>query len=163
MTFLEKDLEDIIWEADNEVLIQKGLDIKGKKYRQLRIGNYGISDLITVRKKYLHGLFPYLEITVFELKKEKVGISAFLQSLKYCKGIQTYLTEKRPNIEFSLKIVLASKEVDTDGNFIFLTDLIQNENTLGNISDINFYSFKYEIDGIKFKKEYGYDLVNKGF
>ena len=163
MNFLEKDLEQIIWESDNEKLQTKGLEICGKKYRQLRIGNYGIADLVTVKRRMFHSCLPYIEITVYELKKEKVGIGAFLQSLKYCKGIQTYLEEKRPNIDFCLKIVLVSKEVDKSGNFIFLTDLVKKDYTYGGIQGIDFYSFSYEIDGIIFKKEYGYNLIHKGF
>ena len=76
MKFLEKDLENIIWESDNEKLREKGLEIYGKKFRQIRIGNYGVADLITVdrRKDCFDGNF--LDITVYELKKEKAGISA---------------------------------------------------------------------------------------
>ena len=52
-------------------------------------------DLITVDKQYcsLNGTrwIPYLNITVFELKKDKVGISAFFQAIRYCKGIKSYL------------------------------------------------------------------------
>lgn len=169
MEFLEKDLEEIIWESDNDLLIEKGLYIQGKKYRQLRIGNYGISDIITVQRTYDWCVsnrkpIPYLEITVFELKKDKVGIGAFLQSLKYCKGIQTYLKQKKPKIEFKLNIVLASKNVDLSGEFIYLTDLFEPYNEhFGFLSSIDFYSFKYDINGIVFKNEKGYNLINKGF
>ena len=49
MSFLEKDLEDIIFETDNDLLFEHGLFIDGQKKRQVRIGNYGIADLITCR------------------------------------------------------------------------------------------------------------------
>lgn len=163
MHFLEKDLELIIWEADNDLLKDKGLNIEGKKIRQLRIGNYGIADIVTFKRKYMHGCFPFLEITIYELKKEKVGIGAFLQAIKYCKGIKTYLKEKKPNLDFNLKIVLASKEVDLDGSFIFLTDLIYNEYEFGYLTSVDFYSFKYDINGIVFKNEKEYNLIHKGF
>ena len=45
MTFLEKDLEQIIFETPKEKLQEKGLVIKGKLLRQIKIGNYGIADL----------------------------------------------------------------------------------------------------------------------
>jgi len=169
MEFLEKDLEQIIWESDNELLQEKDLFIDGKKFRQLRIGNYGIADIVTIDKCYDYCHYqekniPYLNITVFELKKEKVGISAFLQSLKYCKGIKTYLEDKKPRLKFKLNISLISKTVDTTGDFIFLTDLVNyDESDYGVIKAIDFYSFKYDINGIFFKREYGYNLVNKGF
>ena len=40
MDFLEKDLEDIIYNASNEQLDKRGLRVRGKRFRQLRIGNY---------------------------------------------------------------------------------------------------------------------------
>jgi len=168
MEFLEKDLEQIIWESDNDLLQEKGLFINGLKRRQLRIGNYGIADLVTFDKMYEYDFnsdkfSPYLDITIYELKKEKVGIGAFLQSLKYCKGLKTYFEEKRKNIKFRLHIVLASKEVDISGNFIFLTDLVNSDQDYGNLNSINFYSFKYTINGIEFSRERDYNLINKGF
>jgi hypothetical protein len=163
MKFLEKDLEQIIWETDNEKLQQKGLLISGKKLRQLRIGNYGIADLVTY-EKIPHDFLSnsYFEITVYELKKEKAGISAFLQALRYCKGIYTYLEIYKPNIAFKLNIVLCAKEIDTTSDYIFLTDLLNSEdfNTLNTITN---YSFNYGIDGIEFKEEKGYNLSSKGF
>jgi hypothetical protein len=162
MRFLEKDLEDIIWESDNELLKQKGLEIEGKKYRQLKIGNFGVSDLITVKRKN-DLCYNYLDISIYELKKEKVGISAFLQAIRYCKGIKTYLDENKPNINYRINIVLISKEVDLLGSFIFLPDLFYNEYADNTISSINFYSFKYDINGILFKKEEDYNLIDKGF
>ena len=165
MEFLEKDLESIIWESDNEKLQEKGLDIYGKKFRQLRIGNYGIADLVTIEKNYfeIEKTYPFLNITVFELKKEKAGISAFFQAVRYCKGIQTYL-ESRKIFQFKLNIVLCSKKIDTESDYIFLCDLI-NSSTFGQgkIHSLTNYSFKFTIDGIEFKDEYGYNLTNKGF
>lgn len=163
MKFLEKDLEDIIWEADNEKLCERGLLIGGKKLRQLRIGNYGIADLITIEKynDYIDNE-PFLHITVFELKKEKAGISAFLQAIRYCKGISTYLEKNKPYLNYKLNIVICAKEIDTNSDYIFITDLIESE-SYGMLSSVSNYSFDYNIDGITFKKESGYDLTNKGF
>lgn len=78
MQFLEKDLENIIWETNNKKLQEKGLLIEGKKFRQLRIGNYGICDILTVQRENYYLGFSYLNITIYELKKEKAGILAFL-------------------------------------------------------------------------------------
>lgn len=161
MNFLEKDLEDIIWESDNEKLQERGFFIYGKKLRQLRIGNYGIADLITYEKvRFLDEV--YFDITVYELKKEKAGISAFLQALRYCKGISTYLDEKKPNILYRLNIILCAKQIDTESDYIFLTDLIKNESH-GYLNSVLNFSFTYNIDGILFKREEDYNLSNKGF
>ena len=165
MEFLEKDLETIIWESDNEKLQEKGLDISGKKYRQLRIGNYGIADLVTIEKCYypFSSSEPYLNITVYELKKEKAGISAFLQAIKYCKGIKSYLEIKKPNILFKLNVVLCSKKIDTESDYIYLCDLISSSDDSNLLNSLTNYSFKFSIDGIEFKEEREYNLINKGF
>jgi len=170
MNFLEKDLENIIWESDNKKLQEKKLPIYGIKFRQLRIGNYGISDLITIRRDYYYDSItkkfkPYIDITVYELKKEKVGISAFLQAIRYCKGIKTYVEDKYPDIYFKLNIVLCAKYVDLDSDFIYITDLLNTESTIPNclINSIRFFSFDYNIDGITFEKHSGYSLINTGF
>jgi hypothetical protein len=171
MEFLEKELENIIWETDNEKLFNKGLFIDGKKYRQLRLGNYGIADIITVRKdfdiKYCYKdekykSFPYLNITVFELKKDKIGIGAFLQSIKYCKAIKNYFEKNRKQINFKLNITLIGKEIDKISDFIFITDLIFSDE-IGCINSINYYTIIYNVDGLIFKKEGDYKLINENF
>ena len=162
MKFLKKDLEEIIWESNNEKLQEKGLWIEGIKKRQLRIGNYGIADLVTINRISEQSVLPYLDITVFELKKKKAGISAFLQAVRYCKGIKTYLEKRKPNILFRLNIVLCSKVIDTSSDYIFLTDLICSDE-FKQINTLSNYSFIYGLDGIKFINEQDYDLTIKGF
>lgn len=169
MNFLEKELEQIIWESDNEKLWDKGFPIYGKKFRQLRIGNYGVLDLLTVsRNQYIEHhtrYITFLDITVYELKKEKVGISAFLQAIKYCKGIKTYLETRKPNLEFKLHIVLCGKSVDLNSDFIYLPELLSHDIDIpnGNINSVEVYSFGFNIDGIIFKPHSGYSLTNSGF
>ena len=53
MDFLEKDLEDIIWNAQStregrEKLKSRGLNIQGKVFRQPNLGEYGIPDLVSI-------------------------------------------------------------------------------------------------------------------
>lgn len=163
MKFLEKDLEDIIWKSSNEKLEEKGLSVLGVKKRQLRIGNYGIADIVTFERISGDGYErPYLDITVYELKKEKAGISAFLQAARYCKGISSYLEIHKPKMFFRLNIVLCAKEIDTSSDYIFLTDLIMSD-FFGHINLVSNYSFEYGIDGIIFKQEKNYNLTAKGF
>jgi len=165
MKFLEKDLEVIIWESDNEKLRQRNLPIEGKKFRQLKIGNYGVADLVTFTKRYAvsNSTMPYLEITVYELKKEKIGISAFLQSLKYCKGITAYLEKNKPEMLFTINIVLCAKEIDLSGDFIYITDLFKCMESFNTVNEVLFYTFNYDFDGINFQNHQGYDLIHKGF
>jgi hypothetical protein len=170
MNFLEKDLEQIIWESDNEKLRDRNLNINGKKIRQLRIGNYGILDLLTVEKsfywcEYSLCMIPFLKITVYELKKEKVGISAFLQASRYCKGISKYLEKRKPFLEFRLNICLVAKEVDTTSDFIFFNDIFDHSELKNNrfLSSFSLYSFKFDIDGILFQAHKNYSLIDEGF
>jgi len=166
MNFLEKDLEQIIYDAEKELLADKGLIIEGQLKRQFKIGNYGIADLIEFKKPYYCLYFKKCvkgEITIYELKKEKIGISAFLQSLKYAKGIQTYLQKHKRNIDFTINIILCGKNVDTSGEFIFIPSLISSFETFGYINNINFYTYDYLIDGINFVDHTEYNLKNKGF
>lgn len=169
MDFLEKDLESIIWESDNEKLLDRGLSgVYGNKlFRQIKIGNYGIADLISVgRSNIFEHENSHLIITVFELKKDKIGISAFLQAIRYCKGIKQYL-EKRGIFNFKLNITLIGKETDNQGDFIYLTDLFENSNSnmlcFGFIDSIKFYNYKYGIDGLFFEEQSGYKLIDEGF
>jgi len=165
MTFLEKDLEDIIWETDNEKLRERGIYISGKKYRQFKIGNYGIADIVTFDRSYLpfSKTNPYLVITVYELKKDKIGISAFLQAIKYIKGLQRYFQNHKPSIEVVFNMVLCGKELDKSGSFLFISDMIGSEFETGYLNSIQFYTYKYNLDGLTFEQHYDYSLTEEGF
>lgn len=167
MKFLEKDLEDIIWESDRIKLSERGLTVKGKLKRQLKIGGYGIADLVSFEKQTGYYGNRYLKITVYELKKDKIGISAFLQAINYVRGIKSYIKMRNKNIEVSFSIILVGKEVDESGSFCFISNLItENKETTrydGFLDNVEFYTYKYSIDGLQFIPENNYDLSNKGF
>lgn len=156
MKFLEKNLEDIVFETKNELLRQRGLPIYGKKLRQVKIGNYGVADLITlsrVPEDYK------LIITVYELKKDVIGASAFFQAIRYCRGIQDYYEYfKYEDYSIELNIVLIGSDIDKSSDFIYLPDVI-------NSSDfyVHFLTYNYKFDGIYFDEHSGYVLKNKGF
>lgn len=177
MTFLEKDLEEIIYEtykSDPIGLKKRGLYLNGIIKRQLRIGNYGIADLVTFERdidyEYSPDRFidkddvetmifecyttPKLIVTVYELKKDKIGISAYLQALKYIKGIKRYLDEREFNYDVGYNIVLIGKELDTSGSFCFIPDFSSN---------VEFYTYNYDLDGLKFKNKKGYILTDENF
>lgn len=153
MDFLEKDLEQIIYEADTIELNKRGLSIKGKLFRQKKIGNYGIADLISVKRSGRD-----LEITVFELKKEKIGIYAFLQAIEYAKGIENYLNTR--GINCYMKITLIGKNIDRESTFIYLESLLFNKE-----GDwfLELYTYHYGLDGLTFKAQSGYSLSKEGF
>ena len=162
MEFSEKDLEEIIFNADKEELAERGLYLQGGKlFRQKRIGNYGIADLIHCKFDHEGPWGGYLSISIIELKKDKIGISAFLQALGYAKGIQNWMVKYRPNIKHRLSIDLVGKELDLSGNFCYLTDLFNFE--LTEYCSINFFTYSYELDGLYFNQEYDFKLNNEGF
>ena len=151
MDFIEKDLEQIIYESDRSDLFERGLALNGKLYRQLRIGNYGTADLISVYKEY----DTYL-ITVYELKKNYIGESTFFQALKYAKGIIRYLKKRNAKIKYKIEIVLIGKGIDLKGNLCYITDILDS---------IHLYTYSYKANGILFEY-HPYDeyyLKNEGF
>lgn len=169
--FIEYDLEEIIYGADRNELIKRGLDISENAilFRQKKIGNYGISDLISVEKQCTPiECKPYLNINIIELKKDKIGISAFLQAAGYAKGIHSYLIEKRMFYNYKLGITLIGSSIDTSGSFCFLPDMIKSldvfsPHTNGEIDHLTIQTYSYKIDGIYFKTETGYSLTDEGF
>ena len=164
MKFLEKDLEQIIWEADKEQLEERGLCLPGKLLRQFKIGKYGIADLINVEKQYDGPNNPYLKIQIIELKQDKVGVSAFLQAMRYARGVQRYL-EKRNFTNYRLSIILIGSDIDTGGSVCFLPDLIgcYTEYEASYITSLKYYTYKYKFDGLYFNEESGYKLNDEGF
>jgi len=174
MTFLEKDLEQIIFESGRDSLEKKGLSITGKLLRQLKIGNYGIADLVEFTRPCYDGpkreFFVPGQITIYELKKDSIGIGAFLQSLNYVKGIQRYLEKKGREEKYVINLVLIGREIDTTGSFCFIPNLLSIRNQYydfkSNITeegDISFYTYKYTIDGLMFNYEREYVKTNEGF
>lgn len=161
MKFLEKDLEQIIWESDNQKLQERGLEINGKKFRQLRIGNYGIADLVTFTKpnylpqcEYHEGYFEDGIITIYELKKDNISVSSFLQLLGYAKGIKTYLEKKKLSHRYNIEMILIGKEIDLNSTFCYLPNFLPN---------LTIYSYHYDLNGISFKDEGYYNLTETGF
>jgi len=169
MEFLEKDLEEIIFNASDKDLNKKGLSSFSswrsvtKRKRQLKIGNYGIADMVTFERVKLYPdkrrKKPYrskLIITVYELKKDAISVSAFFQALRYVKGIKRYLS-CRNNFGFDIeyKIVLIGRQdLSTETDVIYLNDIFDN---------VELYGYNYSIDGLKFKSLSAYCLIKEGF
>ena len=163
MTFLEKDLEQIIFETPKEKLQEKGLVIKGKLLRQIKIGNYGIADLISFERntsidKDIEYFWQSIRITVYELKQQKINLNAMAQAARYISGIQKYFETKNKlsNISFDIdyNIVLIGKDIEMNGDFVYLSDFINN---------VRLTTYSYDVDGIRFENNSGYFLRDTGF
>lgn len=172
--FLEKDLEDIIFESDKDELFKRGLFIYGKLYRQVRIGNYGVADLISVKRiptdirNGKRGEFAsHLDITIYELKKDKIDVHTFIQAVRYAKGISRYFEKYRTNIKVQFKVVLIGSEISMNDDFTYITDMftpdIPSAFYSPAINSVTFYKYKYNFDGIYFENHDQYYLINEGF
>lgn len=167
MEFLEKDLEELMFNASNEELATAGIsefDCLGtsiKRKRQLRIGNYGVADMVTFTKSYNcssmwdeYGVKPVLEVNVYELKKDGITVSAFFQALRYAKGIKSFLC-KRGFYEVELNIVLVGRlDLSIKSDVVYLNDVFDN---------VRLYGYTYSMDGLNFKEIINYSLVDEGF
>lgn len=173
MKFLENDLEEIIYTSGREVLWKRGLFITGKLKRQVKIGNYGIADLIEFERPFYdgpnHEYFMPGRITVYELKKDKVGISALLQAISYAKGILEYLRKRKLNRHYIIDIKLIGRTIDDKGSFCYIENLLSINNDFYDDYNrlehgtINFCTYDYDIEGIHFKDMSNYDLTTPGF
>lgn len=172
MKFLEKDLEQIIFESGRDSLEKRGLSINGKLFRQLKIGNYGVADLVEFTRPSYDGpkkeFFVPGVITVYELKKENIGIASFLQALHYVKGIQTYIESKNKSRQYIFNIVLIGRSIDISGSFCFITDMLSINNKYYDglhvqNGSITFMTYDYNLNGLMFEPRGGYHLSNDGF
>lgn len=171
MKFLEKDLEEIICTSDRSLLKKRGLNVQGKLLRQLKIGNYGRADLVTIeRPKYeLFETEHYKGlITVFELKQNNVSVSAFLQALGYLNGIRSFLDKSGLENYFNYKIVLVGSNIDTSSTLCYLPNFCNGDFFNLHVSEestfqLDLITYQYKFDGILFTNHKGYLLTNEGF
>ncbi len=156
MKFLEKNLEDILFETEHLNLQERGLHCMqgGRKFRQVRLGKYGIADLITINpliRKY-NPNYKY-EITIYELKKDVIDALAFWQAIRYTKGCQHFFNLNRASLINFIKynVVIIGESLDLSGEVSYLPSIFNN---------MQLYTYSYEFDGIHFKYEHNYALTN---
>ena len=171
MQFLERDLEDIIFYSHKKLLEDRGLYLPSKLLRQVKIGNYGIADLIGFQRPFYNPYCNYVqkgEITVVELKQNDIDINSFLQSLKYLKGIKSFLEKRNSDNLYNYKIVLIGKKLNKNNSFYYLTefantDFMQNKINESPFFNLYIYTYSYKIDGITFIEELEHKVINEGF
>jgi hypothetical protein len=151
MNVLEKEIEDLIWDSlhdDPKVLKSRGFEFNEKHtfYRQVHLGDYGIADLIGV---HLNETYHFADITIYELKKEKVTIDTLLQAARYAKGISR-MNDTGSKYTIQMNFCLVGKSVELGNNFVYLFDYIDNLTALTYSIDL--------IQGVKFKEVGGYKL-----
>ena len=168
MTFLEKDLENIIYDAieggSYHLIQQRGIYVE-KPYmyrRQFKIGNYGIADIVTLSR------IDKFVIAVWELKQNKIDLNSLLQLVGYMKGIKEWLSYSRDPYRYRIEGVLIGRDIAVNsslsGNWVYLGEFFDSSSNdlFGSVSA---YSYDYGLDGLSF--EYhdlsGYKLTDSGF
>jgi hypothetical protein len=167
MDFLERDLEDIIFdelrfEEGYDNLSERGLNICYSPdhfvcKRQLKIGNYGIADLVTF-SRFARDTDSDRDsenkvfIEVIELKRGEINIDAYIQANRYLTGIKKYMRTYHPKLVVSYSIVLIGRHVNTS-DWVYLIEDTKN---------LTVQTYRYELDGMKFQSHSGYSLRNDG-
>lgn len=139
MDFLEKDLESILYYAPQLKIKERGLScfVYDTIFRQVSLGAYGISDLITV--KYVN---KFVYINIYELKNKVLSAAVFWQILKYIKGVNHFLSNfNLSNHNIIVRGIMIGRTIDAAGEFCFLPTLNSN---------IHIYTYDYNYDGILF-------------
>lgn len=162
MNFLEKDLEDIIYENANTVegrklLEERGLEFSGHTYRQVSMGKYGIADLVNIhaysdRIRKGHSAH-YLDVNVIELKKDIINIDTLLQAVGYKKAVEEYFDNycSKAWDVLDVKVTLIGKKIEIESNFVFLLD---------ELDWLHAYTYSYSINGLHFEERYGWYKPN---
>jgi hypothetical protein len=159
MKFLEADLEKIIMSIPNRDLRAAGLQIYGRKRNQIRIGNYGICDVASITTNHIEN---YYTVDIWELKQDCIDWKTLEQSLRYAKGVMNYLNnfkEFLPDMELRITINMVGRRINLKDSFIYLADIFGTSRE----DIINFYTYDYLFDGIKFTKVKNYQIINEGF
>lgn len=154
MEFTEKNLEDIIFNGSRVKLSQKGLHIEGKLFRQVKIGNYGICDLLEIERPFYckeeKKHWKYFYVKIYELKKNEINFDSYSQILRYAKGIKSFFEKRGFKVDISL--ILIGREISQVGGFCYLNQF----------SDVRVVKYSYNEDGIVFN-EPEFVLTNEGF
>lgn len=150
MDFLEKNLEDIIFNAaqteeGRSQLQERGLDLHGLTLRQVCIGD-GIADLINISTDGRKGS-RILRVSVIELKKEELNINTLTQSIRYFHAINDIIRRVKSHCKgenptwhcVAPSIILIGKSITADLQML-----------LPVISPIEVYTYSYTMDGISF-------------
>lgn len=155
MKFLEKDLEDIIYN-NAKACYDRGLKMgtpgrTGILMRQVKLGDYGVADMIAIEVNLQPVYAPWEEsfhreviLTIIECKLNEVNVSTYLQAKRY-KAALTQILQfySLDNTDITINTVLIGQTVDVNSDFIFQ---YQDD------KDCTIFTFTYGIDGIHFEE-----------
>lgn len=159
MDFLEKDLEDLIYQTPIDNLKERGYrreSLLTHVIRQPNLGHYGKPDLVEFGWHWfsdpgMHRAF----IRIVELKKGAIGLKACVQGARYRVGLMHWIREMKPFIEddSSIEVLMIGRELDLSDNVFLMAEL----------EHFEFMTYSYDIDGLRFKKVYPGNYINTSF
>jgi hypothetical protein len=144
----EKDLEDdFIHEVGGDSITV---------FRQLKIGKYGIADIVTINKDYdcyESDKKIVVNITVYELKKRSISCKSFAQGLRYMSAIIRYIRilniGRNSKFFFNFKVVSVGRSFDAFGSKYFLEYDFDQDSYI-DFPIISFSAIKYDFKDGKF-------------
>jgi hypothetical protein len=160
--FVEKDIEDLIMDSCPEKVRARGLDRfeHDAVFRQVNLGAYGIADIIGINFFTPEdGRTKVSSFTIYELKKDAIGFSAFGQVARYAKGLKEYCRKEFAQDYVECYMVLIGSELELNSNFVYAAN---------EAYPLACYTYKLSLEGLLFEKhdldEYNpASLKDKGF
>lgn len=149
MEISEKQLEDMICLKNTDQLAIRGLDVFNHDHllRQFNLGSYGIVDLVGITVNNNSGPLE-VSITIYELKKDEIGMSALGQLCRYKRAFENVLLEWE--MEGDISIVLIGSKIEHSSNFVFAASFVDN---------LFIYTYDVSIEGLYFSEHNAKDFV----
>lgn len=153
MTFLEKELEDLLFEMLKDpvkLTMERNFYCLGmlEWRRQVNLKKYGIADIVGIKIETLEDeQKTKVTIHVIELKRDVINYATLGQASRYMSAIIKEVYEKINNeheIKIDANISLVGSSIDMAGDFCFMLDTCQNLR----IYKANFHPYK----GLLFEK-----------
>lgn len=134
LNILEKDLEDYIYNLSQtregrDKMLKDGIDIPCPLYRQVRIGDSGIADLIgfCLEPKDLNVWdTDNIFVEVMELKKGIINLNTLLQACRYARCLMNSLAEDFSGHTFTPRITLIGDNINYSKEFFAVMSLMNN-------------------------------------
>lgn len=145
ITISEKDLEDLIFE-DYKSNLAECLQDRGwpiyleypRIHRQVKLGGYGIADLIVMGSFY-----DEIQVHVIELKVTPLCLDHLSQLARYIKAIKEIISKSNLIGKVSVHGILIVESIPINDN-VFIPNILQ--------ENISIYSAKYGLYGIEFSQ-----------
>lgn len=164
MNILEKEIEDTIESMIKDYEPQcEDIGVSSNiVLRQTDIPPYGTIDLLNLsvyRWGYKEPEQRYWEIKIIELKRNKIGYNELGQLCRYVKGVKRFVEEQLSDYHITVSGVLIGKELEVNGDFVFLANLLTHSD-----ANIDIYTFSLDYKtGLRFNFIGDWSRKNESF